>query len=81
MSGEEKTTGEVFIGRVVLFILAVLTIIAALAWNDYVKLVLREKVNDSAILKTHLIFAIIITGILILAIALFAWLFGNISGI
>lgn len=81
MSDEEKTIGEVFTGRVVLFILAALTIIAALAWNDYVKLILREKINDSSILKNHLIFAIIITGILILMIALFAWLFGNISGI
>ena len=81
MVSKDQSPGRLFIDRVVLFVFAVLTIISALAWNDFVRLYLREHVKDPKILQDHLIYAVIITGILILVIALFAWLFQNIPGI
>ena len=81
MAYEDQTAGELFRDRSVLFILAVLSVIAAFAWNDFMRLALREQNKDSDLLRRHLIYAIIATGILILTIALFAWLFKTIPGL
>ena len=81
MSNDKNSTIILFRDRLVLFILAVITIISALAWNDYTRLVLRERIVDADIIRAHLIYAVIMTGILVLSIALFAFLFRTIPGL
>lgn len=81
MTKEYQSIGVLIRDRIVLFVLTAMTIVAALAWNDYIRLAIREKIKDRDLLHEHLIYAIIVTGILCLSIALFAWLFQSIPGI
>jgi hypothetical protein len=69
--------------RVFIFVAAVLTLIAGLAWNDALR---AQFVPDSTEFdektKSRLFtYAISVTGILILAIVIAAWVFNKVPGI
>lgn len=81
MTKEYQSIDVLIRDRFVMFVLTAMTIVAALAWNDYIRLAIREKVKDPDLLHDHLIYSIIVTGILLLSIVLFAWLFRSIPGL
>ena len=74
----KNTVRGLVLDRIGLFILAVLTIMSAFAWNDYFREVLvNKRLPDDE--KTALLrYALIMTGILILFIIIYAFLYHSI---
>ena len=74
------STGDLFRNRLVLILIAVLSFIVAFAWNDFFQLHIKRKILEGKGFIPSLYYTLLMTVILILVLAVLAWVFGKVYG-